>query len=695
MTAGAIIFGAMGLNLPENSDSVQQREILDALPVFVFLEREGKIVYANAEARCALGYSEEKWRPRPLEDAIWGLHAGAANSQTQLSSLRRSVAFHATMPDKQGCLLPIEGVYSPLGDDPRQSIIVAHRVGRAHVPKPPLMEDVLACIPEAVLMMHGDRVLYANPAFSRMFGYSAEEISGAAAHSLIVPETRQLEIASIERIVDEQGHAAMETVRVAKNGDLLDVAMVAGPLLIHGAKAGYVYSFRDIAERKRLESKLQHDAMHDALTGLPNRALFLDRLNLALARRLRSHGQSCGLLFLDLDRFKEVNDTLGHAAGDALLTEVAERLRGALRSQDTAARLGGDEFAVLVDCIGSAADLEVVASRILQQMKRPFDLFGRAADAGVSIGAAMAGPEHLAPELLLRDADYAMYRAKQAGGSRYEVFDKSLEGDVVSQQDRERELRQVLDKRLYEIWYQPILRLSNRKIEGFEALLRWRRESGAVDSFKRLLPIAEETGLSIGMGRDILDAVCKQLRCWTETFAKADLSLTVNVSKRQFYHSEWVAQIKRTLAATGVDPSRLLFEIPETVLAENSVTASVILQGMLECNVRIGIDGFGASLGPLSQLVAYPIDVVKLDHKLTAAALQGGRAAAMARTIFQFGRELGVQVIAQGIETVEQIAALKELGCELGQGRILSDAINVQQAEAMLAQSPPVGTTSA
>lgn len=691
MAAGAIICGAMGLSLSENSDPARQRDVLDALPVLVFFEREGKIVFANAEARRMLGYAEEEWRSRPLEEAIWGLHTGAVES----FGAWRGVVFHATMPDRNGHLLPIEGVYSHLESDPQQSIIVAHASGREPVPKPRLIEDVLSSIPEAVLIVYGDHVFYTNPAFSRMFGYSAAEMTGADSRSLIVPETRQSEIASIKRIVDEQGHAAIETVRIAKSGDLLDVAMVAGPLLLGGAKAGYVYSFRDIAERKQLESKLQHDAMHDALTGLPNRALFLDRLNLALARRLRSRDQSCGLLFLDLDRFKEVNDTLGHAAGDALLKIVAERLRGVLRSQDTAARLGGDEFVVLIDCIGTIADLEVVASRVLQEMKRPFDIFGHAADAGVSIGVAMAGSEHLAPETLLRDADYAMYRAKQAGGSRYEIFDKSLEGHVATKLDRERELRQVLDKRLYEIWYQPIVRLANRKIEGFEALLRRRRENGDVDSFLGLLPIAEETGLSIGMGRDTLDAVCRQLRRWTDSFAQTDLSLTVNVSKRQFFHSDWVAQIKRALAATGADPARLLFEIPESVLAENTASSAVILQSMIECNVRIGIDGFGSSLGPLNQLVSYPVDVVKLDHRLTAAALRGGREAVMARTIFQFGHELGIQVVAQGIETAEQLAALEGLGCELGQGRILSDAIDIHQAESLLTQRPPVETSGA
>ncbi len=219
------------------------------------------------------------------------------------------------------------------------------------------------------------------------------------------------------------------------------------------------------------EGKLQHDAMHDVLTGLPNRALFMDRLNQAFTRRVRRPDQSCGVLFLDLDRFKEINDVLGHAAGDVVLVSTAERLGERLRPQDSAARLGGDEFAVLVEGITNASDLETVSKRVLAEMARPFDIFGHQVSAGASIGAAMAGPDHTSSDLLIRDADFAMYRAKQSGGGRYEIFDKHLEMTVTSQQERERELRYRLEKRLLEFRYQPIFRLQNGTVLGFECLL--------------------------------------------------------------------------------------------------------------------------------------------------------------------------------------------------------------------------------
>jgi diguanylate cyclase (GGDEF)-like protein len=456
-------------------------------------------------------------------------------------------------------------------------------------------------------------------------------------------------------------------------------------LQVNGARVGYVLSFRDIGERKQVEAKLQHDAMHDLLTGLPNRALFLDRLTLAFTRRARRRDQSCGVMFLDLDRFKEINDSLGHAAGDVLLVSVAERLCAALRPQDTAARLGGDEFAVLVENILSIGDLDIVANRILSAMARPFEIFGHSIDVGASIGVAMAGPDHTAPELLIRDADFAMYRAKQAGGGRFEIFDKHLKLQVTSQLERERELRQVLDKREYELWYQPIFSLQSGKLEGMESFLRWRRQDGSVESFQELLAVAEDTGLSITIGRETVETVCRQLRTWTEALPLSDLTLTVNLTHRQFYHPDMVAQLKRALALTRAEPGRLLVEVSESTLCDNPDAVVATLQRLVECGVRVAIDDFGSRTAPLSYLVYLPIDVVKLDPKLTANAVLGGRQAAVLESLIHLGKTLGVQVIAQGIETPEQLSALSRMGCELGQGALLSPALEPARARQLAA----------
>jgi diguanylate cyclase (GGDEF)-like protein/PAS domain S-box-containing protein len=542
------------------------------------------------------------------------------------------------------------------------------------------MEDVLSSIPEAVAIVQGVRVLYANPAFTRLFGYAAEEVKGGNLLDFIVPERRHQEISMLEETIEQNGYASIETVCKHRNGELLDVALLAGPLLVDGARAGSVYTYRDIRERKQFEAKLQHDALHDILTGLPNRALFLDRLTLALTRT-RRRDQSCGVFFLDLDRFKEINDTLGHAAGDALLVAVAERLRAAVRPQDTASRLGGDEFAILVESIHAVSDLEIVATRVLRFMERPFEVLGQSVHICVSIGVAMAGPAHRAPELLIRDADFAMYRAKQGGGGRFEIFDKHLEVHLTSQKKREQELRHVLDKREFELCYQPIYRLQNGKLEAFESQLRWRRPDGSVDNLGSLLPVAEETGLSITMGRETVENVCKQLRSWTGDQPQADLTLAVNLTLRQFYHPDFVAQLKRTLAATGAVPEQILFEIAETTLSEDLDAAAAILHRMAECNVRIAVDDFGSSLAPLNYLLRFPIDVIKLDAGLTAAATSNGRASAVLEAMIRLGQALGVQVVAQGIESSEQLDALRRLGCELGQGSFLSPVLEPLPAQ--------------
>jgi len=677
------------LNLPENADSAQQQEVLDALPVLVFLEREGKVVYANTEARQTLGLAEGEWVERPVEDVLWGLFPGTAEPQTQLIGTRTGSPFHATLPARSGRLLPVEGTYSILNAELREAIIVAHPTGRVRAPRSRLMEDVLASIPEAVVIVHSNHVLYTNPAFTQMFGYTADEASGGSLRELIVPETRQHELAILEKEVDQKGRVDVETVRMTKGGELVDVALVAAPLRVDGASVGYVLSFRDICDRKQVEAKVQHDTLFDVLTGLPNRALFLDRLTLALKRRTRRRNQNCGVVLLDLDRFEEINDALGHAAGNELLSAVAERLRASLRSEDSASRLEGDDFAVLLENILDQEDFEAVPRRILAKMEEPFEVFGSFVRVSASMGVAMAGPGHTSAELLVRDASFALNRAKLTGGGCSEVFSAQLEMPFKkNQQDPERTLRRVLEKHEYEVWYQPIYHLQSGKLEGFESLLRLRRRDGSVDSFLDLLGVAEDTGLSITLGRETMDTVCRQLRSWSEDESQPGLTLTLNLSERQFYHPEMIAQLKKALAANAVDPSRLLFEIAEGVLNDNPDVAASILERMAECKVRIAVDNFGSRLAPLNHLSRLPIDVVKIAPKLIATATGSGtgpgngpgRQAAVLESLIHLGHALGMQVVAQGIETQEQLEALTRMGCTLGQGHLFSYALEPARA---------------
>jgi Amt family ammonium transporter len=677
----------MSLNLPENADSLQQQEVLDALPVLVFLERAGRVVFANAEARQTLGLADGDWSPRPVEDVLWGLFPGTAEPQTQLIGTRVGSPFHATLPTRGGRLLPVEGTYSILSAELREAIIVAHRSDRVRAPKSRLMEDVLASIPEAVVIVHGNHVLYTNPAFTCMFGYTAEEASGGNLRELIVPETRQHELAVLEKEVDMKGRVTTDTVRMNKDGDLVDVALVCAPLRVDGCNCGYVLSFRDISERRQAETRVQQDTMFDVLTGLPNRALFLDRLTLALKRRTRRRDQNCGVVILDLDRFKEINTALGPAAGDGLLMSVADRLRACLRPEDSASRLDGDEFGVLVENILDQNDLEVVAARILSQMEQPFDVFGSFVRVSVSMGVAVASPGHTSANLLLRDADFALNRAKLTGGGCCEIFDKNLElPHKKSEHDPERELRRVLEKRQYEIWYQPIYQLQSGKLEGFESLLRLRRPDGSVDSFIDLLRVAEETGLSITLGREAMDTVCRQMIAWMDDAAQPELMVTLNLTDRQFYHPQMIPQLKKALGAHSVDPTRLLFEVAESALNQNPDEAEKVLRQMAECRVRIAVDNFGSRFAPLTHLARLPIDVVKIAPRLIASAVEPGRPAAVLESLIGLAHGLGMQVIAQGIETQAQLDVLAGMGCVLGQGHLFSYALEPARATRLAGQ---------
>jgi diguanylate cyclase (GGDEF)-like protein/PAS domain S-box-containing protein len=413
-------------NLPENAGSAEQRRILDSLPVLVFLERAGKIVFANREARQMLGLSSDEWTAQPVEEVLWGLLPGTAEPQTLLSGTRSGNPFHATMPAGSGRLMPVEGAYSRIGADSRDAVIVAHPAERERAPKCRLMEDVLASIPEALAIVHGNHILYTNPAFTAMFGYAAEEAGGESLCELIVPEGRRNEHELLLRTVAEKGRASVETVRATRSGETLEVNLQIAPLRVNGADAGYVFSFRECGEHKPAEARLQHQAMRDPLTGLPSRALFMDRLTQALNRRARRPERSCAVIRLALDRFGEISGALGCAAGDDLLKAIARRLSAALRPEDTAARFGGDRFALLLEDLSSPADLEIVAARLLGEIEQPFHLLGHALHSGVSLGAALAGTGAISADALLHDADSALFRARQSGGSRYEIFDRRL-----------------------------------------------------------------------------------------------------------------------------------------------------------------------------------------------------------------------------------------------------------------------------
>ena len=441
----------------------------------------------------------------------------------------------------------------------------------------------------------------------------------------------------------------------------------------------------DITDRRRAEDQLLHDAFHDQVTGLPNRALFLDRLAGSIARSRRHSGFLFAVLFLDLDRFKVINDSLGHAAGDRLLTTVASRLTACLRHGDTVARLGGDEFAVLLDDLGHLDEAVAMAEQIHRELGRPFRIEGTEIFPSASIGIATSKTGYQQPEEVLRDADTAMYRAKSLGKARHQVFDTEMHARAVNLLLLEGDLRRALEERSFEVHYQPIVRLADRSVLGFEALLRWSHPARGMIPQGEYLPLAEETGLITPIGWWVLAEACRQIADWGEQFPQpVPLWVSVNLSARQLVQPELITEVESALAEHGLAAARLRLEITEGAVLEQSERALAAVDRLSSLGVRIDLDDFGTGYSSLSYLHRLPIDRVKIDRSFIASINEQSDSLEIVRAIIGLSRSLGMEVVAEGIEREAQATTLRALGCELAQGFFFSPPLVAREAERYL-----------
>lgn len=533
-----------------------------------------------------------------------------------------------------------------------------------------------------------DRTLFVNNRLCEMVGYSSEELMSANWMKLLLDEEGRILVRQANERRRRGISDGYEVCLGKKSGEILWANVSGAPITDSAGKiCGSLGVFTDITQKKRVEEQLLHDAFHDNLTGLANRALFMDHLRMAIERGRSRHSNLYAVLFLDFDRFKVINDSLGHAEGDNLLKQIARRLETATRTGDLVARLGGDEFVVLLSEMLDQSDAVQIAERIQNNLKTPFELSEREVFVSASIGIALSTAGHTRAEDMLRDADIAMYRAKAKGRARYQVFDEAMHQQAATQLEIETELRQALERGEFVLHYQSIVNLETNRLAGFETLVRWIHPQRGMIPPKDFISAAEETNLILPLGRWILEESCRQMRRWQRRNPLAnDLKVSVNLSSRQFLQTDLAEQIAATLAATELAPHCLKVEITESYLMENSESAIEIMKRLREIGVEISLDDFGTGYSSLSYLHRLPVDYIKIDRSFVSRMIENKENFEIVFTIIKLAQNLKKKVIAEGIETIEQLNHLKNLRCEFGQGYYFSEPLAASAAEKIIGE---------
>jgi diguanylate cyclase (GGDEF)-like protein/PAS domain S-box-containing protein len=526
-------------------------------------------------------------------------------------------------------------------------------------------------------------VRYYSESVRRVLGYDPAELVDVDPLTLVHPDDRERVTRFVAEAGLRPGVTVPETWRVRhRDGTWLHSETVAANLFEDPNVRGLVLNTRDVTDRKELEAQLVHQAFHDGLTGLANRTLFAERVEYALART----GQApLAVMFIDLDDFKHVNDSLGHAAGDQLLVAAARRLQGCLRPSDTAARLGGDEFAVLLERVADAEAAAAVAGRVLDTLHQPFGLNGRTIPIKASLGVATGQPGVDDAEELLRNADVAMYAAKAGGKDRYELFRPDMHADLLARLELETELRHAAARDQLVLHYQPIVELASGQITRVEALVRWDHPTKGLLSPVAFVPLAEEQGLIGPIGRWVLLEACRQARRWQDQYLDAPaLSIHVNLSGRQLEEPGLVAEVVEALETTGLSPRLLTFEITETVLVTDIEAMSRRLRELRGLGVQLAIDDFGTGYSSLSYLRRFPIDMLKIDKAFIDGIGRSRESTALAHAIVKLGHTLQLHTVAEGVEDAEQATHLAALGCQDGQGYHFARPLAVEDMTELL-----------
>jgi len=676
------------------------------------------VVMALPTAMLQLTYSRSfrQYRERRQLEKLYGVTA-AIRSTIDASDVRQEVVRAAQTLIEAGSVRLVDSG-SPAGRetlrvpvDPATALEVGDRVGGgrwsaddefvlhtlasvassalAHAALFEQIRTITGSLGEGVLALdRNGRVEFANPAASAILGWSEAELVGGppsdTLHRHAHGGRNDPDCPLVSPLHTGDGTRVDDDLFAHRDGSLLPVAFTSSPIVREGDLVGAVIAFHDISERKDFERRLTHQAFHDALTGLPNRALFLDRLGRAQARAARTTVRHA-LLFIDLDRFKVVNDSLGHQVGDELLVQVAERIAGCLRETDTLARFGGDEFVALLEDLDAEDEALVVTGRILAELRHPFPVAGRDLTVSCSIGIVIGDGTGVDPDECLREGDVAMYRAKARGRNCFEVFRHDSDSDQRGRLDLEIELRDAIDRGELELHYQPIVSVEQGTVTGVEALVRWRHPRRGTVSPAEFIPMAEESGLILPLGAWVLEEACRQVRLWTETRREAgEFVLSVNLSPRQFRQPDLVEQVAAVLSRTGLAAGRLCVEVTEGVMVDDVEAATDTLRRLKALGVRVAIDDFGTGFSSLSYLKRFPIDYVKIDRAFTRGLGEKTVDSEIVRSVIRLAAAIGIQAVAEGVETVGQLRQLRDLECPLVQGFLLARPQPAAELELLL-----------
>lgn len=653
--------------------------------IFIVEAQTMVIINCNPAATHIFGYSKEEIIGR---NALFLLNKESnpvdkSVNLRELHSYYPSTTYERLLTRKDGESFYAEFSFEPLEDKPFQTrnwVVLLHDISVRKQAEETLRESEERYYLAARGVNDGlwdwnlkkDEVYY-SPRWKAMLGYSDQEIASTTDEWInrIHPDDREAVIYALSSHINNKTPHFQSEHRILHRDGTYRWMLVRGMAVrdANGNAYRMAGSQTDITARKDAEEQLVHDAFHDLLTGLPNRALFLDRLDRAIEYHKRYDNFGFAVLFLDLDRFKIINDSLGHAIGDQLLIEISKVLKTCMRSSDTVARFGGDEFVVLLNDIQEVQLALKVVHHIQEVLSKPFRVGNNRVFTSASIGIVLSDGCYQSKEDIMRDADIAMYQAKMLGKANYTIFNAEMRKQAITRLSMENDLHHALARGEFILQYQPIVTLKGNKLSGFEALLRWEHPEKGYITPEEFIPIAEETGLIIDIGYWVLREACCQVRKWQEQFAGyQELFVNVNISQKQFTQPDFINLLRKVLKETALDPSSLNLEITENVLMENAESMIDILNKIRDLGVGLHVDDFGTGYSSLSYLQQFPIDTLKIDYSFINRIGTNGDRAEIVKTILVLARELGVDTIAEGIETENQMIQLRELDCHYGQG---------------------------